>query len=126
MTEEIIEFLKTWDWPLITLLIGFIVFVGSLILIIIRIKKHKPSLLRPEKIMKSESERQTIYDWPTIRNIFLNCLLFAGGFYMISNVIVFVILREWYTDPLFLAAIAAIFGFYLLETFDKFYRKLMK
>ena len=45
---------------------------------------------------------------------------------MISNVVIFVALREWYTDPLGLAAIAAIFGFYLLQTFDKFYRKMMK
>ncbi len=45
---------------------------------------------------------------------------------MISNVIVYVVLGEWYTNPLGLAAIAAIFGFYLLQTFDKFYRKMMK
>lgn len=126
MTQEIIEFLKTWDWSFITLLIGFIVFVGSLTFVIFRIKKHKPSFLRSEKIIKSESEEDTTYDWDTIKSIFSNCLLFAGGFYMISNVVVFVVFREWYTDPLFVAAIAAVFAINIFQTFDKFYRKMMK
>lgn len=126
MTQEIIEFLKSWDWSLITISIGILVFVGSLILVFTRIKKHKPGLLKPEQITKLGSENDTIYDWDIIQHIFSNCLVFAGGFYMISNVIVFVILREWYTDPILLAAIAAIFGFYLLRTFDKFYRKTIK
>ncbi|MCH7561702.1 MAG: hypothetical protein IIC67_10135 [Thaumarchaeota archaeon] len=126
MTQEIIEFLKTLDWFLITLFIGIIVFVGSLALVMFRIKKYKPSFLRSEKIIKSESEEDTIYNWDIIRSIFTNCLLFAGGFYMISNVVVFVVLREWYIDPIFLTAIAAIFGFHLLQTFDKFYKKMTK
>jgi len=121
--EELVTSLKTLDWFFITIFIGIVIFFASFIFIMYKIKKNKPSILKPEKITISE---ETTYDWEIIKSIFSNCLIFAGGFYIISNVIVFIVLHEWYTDPIVLAATAVIFAFYHLQTFDKFYSRLMK
>ena len=114
------------DWLLITTVFGGIAFITSSIFVFYRVHKKKPSLLKPAQIITTESDEQTTYNWNLILTIIATSIAFSAGVFILSNVVVFVAIGEWYIDSRAVGILAVVFGIHMFKEFDKFVTKLLK
>lgn len=112
------------DWFAVSLLISMLVFFASISLILNKVARTRPYLLRHSRSSSSDSD--TTYNWNTILGIIGNCTGLAGGVFIISNVVIFLAIGQWQIDPRSLGLLVVAFAVLLLQSFDRFVTRLMK
>lgn len=112
------------DWFAVSLAVSMAVFFASISLILARVARKKPYLIRHAR--SSGSDADTTYNWNTILGIIGNCAALAGGVFIISNALIFIITGQWQIDPRSLALLVVAFAVLLLQSFDRFVTKLLK
>lgn len=112
------------DWFAVSLAVSIAVFFASISLILARVARKKPYLIRPAR--SSGADADTTYNWNTILGIIGNCTALSGGVFIISNSLIFIVTGHWQIDPRSLALLVVAFAFLLLQSFDRFVTKLLK
>lgn len=114
------------DWLLITIIVSSISLIGSCIFIFYQIHKHKPTLLKPARIITDKNDEPTTYNWNLILTVILSCIAFGTGVFILSNVVVFIGVGIWYIDARAVGILAVVFAVYMFKELDKFVSKQLK
>lgn len=112
------------DWFAVSLLASVCVFFASVSVIMTKIVRRKPYLIRHAR--SSVSDVDTTYNWNTILGIVGHCTGLAGGVFIISNALVFLGTGQWQIDPRSLGLLVVAFAVLLLQSFDRFVTRLLR
>lgn len=112
------------DWFAVSLAVSVAVFFASISVILAKVARTKPYLVRHAR--SSGSDAETTYNWNTILGIIGNCTGLAGGVFIISNALVFLATGQWQIDPRSLGLLVVAFAVLLLQSFDRFVTRLLK
>ena len=112
------------DWFAVSVMISVVVFFASISLILAKVVRTKPYLIRHAR--SSGVDTDTTYNWNMILGIVGHCTGLAGGFFVISNALVFLATGQWQIDPRSLGLLVVAFAVLLLQSFDRFVTRLLK
>ena len=107
------------DWLLVSTLFSMAIFMVTCAIIFYRIKRFRPELLKG-----TEVDCMTTYNWNLVLNVVSNCIAFAGGTFVIINVVFFVLFGIWFIDARSIMVLVVAFAILLLRSFDRFYTKI--
>jgi hypothetical protein len=110
------------DWFFVSMIASVISFVISLCFTFRTVMKAKPHLLH--RITHYDSD--TTYNWNLIIAIVGKCTSFAGGIFLVFNVLVFLVTGHWQIEPKSIGVLAISFLLLLLQSFDRFVTKLIR
>lgn len=112
------------DAFVVSIAVSLAVFFASVSAILAKVARSRPYLIRYTRSSAENSD--TTYNWNTILGIIGNCTGLAGGVFIISNALIFLITGEWRIDPRSLALLVVAFAVLLLQSFDRFVTRLLK
>ena len=108
--------------------IGVLTFIVANLYVFLRIRKENPSSLRPLRLRTERHEKEdngSTFNWNLIRRIILECLKFATGTFILSNLLAYLLFGVWYVDAKSVGLIAIVFTITLFQDFDKFISDLL-
>lgn len=108
----------------VSIAVSVAVFFASVSVILVKVARSRPSLIR--HVRSSTSDSDTTYNWNAILGIVGNCTGLAGGVFIISNALIFLVTGQWQIDPRSLALSVVAFAVLLLQSFDRFVTRLLK
>jgi hypothetical protein len=73
----------------------------------------------------SRQGQDTTYNWNLIIAIIVRCSSFAGGIFLVSNVVIFLITGSWYVDSRSIGILTMAFVILLFQSFDRFVTGIM-
>ena len=114
------------DWLPITIMVSIASVILSCIFIFYQIHRDKPTLLKLARIIITETDDPTTYNWNLILTIILSCIAFGSGVFILSNVVVFIIIGIWYVDARSVGILAVVFAVFMFKELNKFVTKQLK